>query len=170
MPEQAGTERLLSGTPRAGRLRHLLRVSPKHPVSDVAFSPDGLLLLTTGSPKLNVATWDVRTGKLLHLLVGHTGTVRSGAFSSDGRWIATAGPTVVGLWQRNGEEPYFYLRSTAKQPDPKKHLTAVSFSPNGRLVLSSSEDGSVRLYRCEVCGDLNALLALAAARLRGLRS
>jgi WD40 repeat protein len=112
--------------------------------------------------------WDARTGKLLHLLVGHFGPVRTGAFSSDGRWIATAGPTVVGLWQRNGEEPYFYLR-IATQPDPTKHLTAVSFSPNGRFVLSSSEDGSIRLYRCELCGNLNALMALAAARLRGLR-
>jgi WD40 repeat protein len=163
----------LDGTARIweaarGRLRHLLRVSPKHPVSDVAFSPDGLLLLTTGSPPRNVATWDARTGKLLHLLVGHFGPVRTGAFSSDGRWIATAGPTVVGLWQRNGEEPYFYLR-IATQPDPTKHLTAVSFSPNGRFVLSSSEDGSIRLYRCELCGNLNALMALAAARLRGLR-
>jgi WD40 repeat protein len=152
-----------------GRLRHLLRVSPEHPVTDVTFSPDGLLLLTTGAPPRNVATWDVPTGKLLHLLIGHTGTVRAGAFSPDGRWIATAGPTVVGLWQRNGEEPYFYLRSNATQPDPTKHLTAVSFSRNGRFVLSSSEDGSIRLYRCELCGNLNALMALAAARLRGLR-
>jgi WD40 repeat protein len=153
-----------------GRLRYLLRISPpKHPVSDVTFSPDGLLLLTTGALPRNVATWDVRTGKLLHLLVGHTGTVRSGAFSPDGRWIVTAGPTVAGLWQRDGEEPYFYLRSNATHPDSEKLLNAVSFSPNGRLVLSSSEDGSVRLYRCDVCGDLNVLLALAMARLRGLR-
>ena len=104
-----------------GRLRYTLMVSRKDPVSDVAFSPDGLLLLTTGSPPRNVATWDVRTGKLLHLLVGHFGPVRAGAFSSDGRWIATAGPTTVGLWQRNGEKPYFYLRSD----DPNRTPTCI---------------------------------------------
>ena len=48
-----------------------------------------------------------------HLLVGHTGP--SGRrFSPDGRWIVTAGATAVGLWQREGDQPYFYLRSPAR--------------------------------------------------------
>jgi WD40 repeat protein len=151
---------------RSGRRTGVFRVS-KQPLRDVVFSPDGRLLLTTGFPPRSVTTWDVRTGKLLHALVGHTGRVVAGVFSPNGRWIATAGPTTVGLWQRNGDRPYFYLRSNETRPD--EHLTAVSFSPNGRLVLSSSEDGSVRLYKCEVCGGLPALLKLATARLLALR-
>ena len=50
-----------------------------------------------------------------------------------------------------------------------KLLTSASFSPDGRLVLASGKDGKVRLYRCEVCGGLPALLDLARARLRELR-
>ena len=50
-----------------------------------------------------------------------------------------------------------------------KLLTSASFSPDGRFVLASGDDGAVRLYRCEVCGDLPALLELARARLRELR-
>jgi WD40 repeat protein len=134
----------------------------KLPLTDVAFSRDGRLLLATGQ---NVETWDVLTRKLLNTLVGHTGGVSAGAFSHDGRWIVTAGPTTVGLWQRGSDRPYFYLRSPVTKG---KHLTAASFSPDGQLVLSSSEDGSVRLYRCQVCGDLDALLRLASARLRDL--
>ena len=52
---------------------------------------------------------------------------------------------------------------------PGKLLTSSSFSPDGRLVLASGKDGAVRLYRCEICGDLPALLELAKARLRELR-
>ncbi len=147
----------------SGKPRGVWRVS-KTPLTDVAFSPDGRLLLATG---LAVQTWDVGTGTRFRTLVGHTGPVSGGAFSPDGRWIVTAGPSSVGLWQRNSGRPYFYLRSSDTRPKHKRFSTA-SFSPDGRLVLSSREDGSVGLYRCEVCGDLRALLRLAKARLAEL--
>ena len=148
----------------SGRRVHVLRVS-FHRLTDVVFSPDGRLLLVTGSPLRNVTTWDTRSGRL-HLLVGHTGPVFGGAFSPDGRWIVTAGGTAVALWRRNAEQPTFYLRS--KVTVAGKHFTTASFSPDGQFVLSSSEDGSVGLYRCKVCGHLDALLRLAKVRLREL--
>jgi WD40 repeat protein len=142
-----------------GRVRHILHAS-KLPLTDVVFSPDGRLLLTTSYLlKDNAATWDVRTGTRRHVLVGHFGPVSGGAFSPDGRWLVTSGPVTAGLWQRNGNRPYFYLRGDTSA------LTSVSFSPDGRLVLSSSSDGSVRLYRCEVCGNVDALVRLATRRL-----
>jgi len=147
----------------SGRPRGVWRVS-KHPLTDVVFSPDGRLLLATGPV---VQTRDVGSGRLFRTLVGHTGPVSSGAFSPDGRWIVTAGPSSVGLWQRNGDRPYSYLKSGGSMPKDKRFTTA-SFSPDGRFVLSSREDGSVGLYRCEVCGDLRALLRLAKARLAEL--
>ena len=47
-------------------------------------------------------------------------------------------------------------------------VRTLRFSPDGQFVLSSREDGSVGLYRCEVCGDLRALLRLANTRLHKL--
>jgi WD40 repeat protein len=144
-------------------LRGVWQVS-RAPLKDVVFSPHGRLLLATGPV---VQTLDVRTGAPFRTLVGHTGPVSEGAFSPDGRWIVTAGPSSAGLWQRIGDRPYFYLKSAEAQPaGVHKRLTSVSFSPDGRLVLSTGVDGSVRLYRCEVCGNLHALLKLAEARLR----
>jgi WD40 repeat protein len=141
----------------SGALRHVLRVSKK-PLTDVVFSPDGALLIATG--KQSVAQiWEVRTGTLRHVLIGHFGPVSAGAFSPDGRWILTAGPSNAGLWQRDSDQPYFFLRGDTGP------LTSVSFSPDGHLVLSSSLDGTVRLYRCQVCGNLNALRRLATRRL-----
>ena len=141
-----------------GARRRALRVS-KVPLTDVVFSPDGRVLLTTGFAPRNVVTWDTRTGRLLNVLVGHSGTVSDGAFSPDGKWIVTAGAISAVLWLRDADKPDLYLRGDTSL------LTSVSFSPDGRLVLSSSTDDSVRLYRCEVCGNLRALVRLATHRL-----
>jgi WD40 repeat protein len=159
-----GTARLWST--ETGHPVHVLRAS-KLPLTDVAFSPDGSLLLTTGlGLRGNVETWDVRTGKRAHTLVGQFGTVSAGAFNPDGRWIVTAGPSSAALWRTGADHPYLYLRGGQT---PLQRLTAVSFSPDGRLVLSASQDGSVRLYRCEVCGSLKELISLAERRLAAAR-
>jgi WD40 repeat protein len=100
--------------------------------------------------------------------VGHSGPARQGAFSPDGQWIATTGPITVGLWQRDADRPFFFLRRAGAVPKGML-LTSASFSPDGRFVVASGEDGAVRLYRCEICGHRPALLALAKARLRELR-
>jgi WD40 repeat protein len=157
-----GAARIWQAT--GGKPKRLFKVSKT--LTDIAFSPDGRLLLATGP---NVQTWNVRTGALMNALVGCTGPASGGAFSRDGRWIATACPRTVVLYQRNGDHPYFYLRLAGTVPQGKL-LTSTSFSPDGRLVLASGQDGiGVRLYRCEVCGDLPALLALARARLHELQ-
>ena len=158
-----GTARIWDAV--GGKARGVYKVSPKVPLRDVVFSPDGRLLLATG---LKVQTWDVRTGIRAHTLVGHTGPASRGAFSPDGRWIATTGATAVILWQRDADQPFFYLRRAGTVPKGKL-LTSSSFSPDGRFVLASGEDGAVRLYRCDICGDLPALLKQARARLRELR-
>ncbi len=162
---QDGTARLWDA--KSGAVHYVLRAS-KLRLADVVFSPDGRLLLTTGfGIKDNVQTWDVRTGAHVDSLVGQFGSVPAGAFSPDGRWLVTAGPITAALWQRGADRPpYFYLRGDT-EPGP---LTSVSFSPDGKLVLSSSEDGSVRLYRCEICGNLKALVRLATRRLAQVRA
>ena len=161
-PGRTGRARIWDAV--GGKPRGVYRVSKK-PLTDVVFSPDGRLLLATG---LNVQTWDVRTGARAHALVGHTGTVSRGAFSPDGRWIATTGATTVGLWLRDADQPFFYLRRAGTVPKGKL-LTSSSFSPDGRFVLASGMDRAVRLYRCKICGDLPALVELAKARLRELQ-
>ena len=79
----------------------------------------------------------------LHFLWGHSGAVRSVAFSPDGSLLASGGEdnTVV-LWDT--------ARHVRAGPPLKGHrgiVRGVAFSPDGKLVASCAEDGTVMLWR-----------------------
>jgi WD40 repeat protein len=155
--ETRGTARIWDVA--SGRVLHVLRGHrPKSTVTDVDFSSDGKLVLTTSSDR-DGRIWSVGSGKPLVVLRGQFGVLTAGAFSPDGRWAATADGLSAVLWPAATGQVLFYLHGHTAQ------LTAVSFSPDGRQVLTASVDGSVRVYDCQVCGDLESLAELADARL-----
>ncbi len=71
----------------------------------------------------------------------------------------TAGPTTAGLWNAGSGQLVFFL-----QGDSKK-LTSATFDPSSGRIVTASTDGTVRTYRCDVCGGLDSLVALAKSRL-----
>ncbi len=144
-------------TVESGRLYHVLRGHHAE-LTDVVFSSDGSQVATT-SLDSDGRLWNVATGKSLRTLRGHAGTVAAIGFSPDGRWVATGGPISVGLWPAETGRLLFYLRG------PTKLVTSVSFDRDGRRILSGGRDGTVRIYTCDVCGDLSSLDELARSRL-----
>ena len=125
-------------------------------VAGLAFSPDGRTLAST-SRDTDVRTWNVETGRSLRRLVGHFAIVSDAAFSADGRWIVSAGPGTAGLWG-DGSGPGL-LRGHSDR------VMSASFAPDGITVVTASRDGTVRLYRCDVCRGVDDLVALARRRL-----
>jgi WD40 repeat protein len=149
----------------AGTTRQLHAFTgPGGPVS-LAFSPDGNLLAAGGefparfplntsllgagsdsaapakSPAPDAAVvWDLKTGKVLHSIQGPGVTGLS--FSPDGTVLALArryGNGIL-LWSIMEGRDLAVLRGG-------KNLESIAYSPDGRLIVTGSSDGAIRLWR-----------------------
>ncbi|HEV2782853.1 MAG TPA: hypothetical protein VGX25_25970 [Actinophytocola sp.] len=64
----------------------------------------------------------------------------------------------VRIWRTTGAgEPIVYLGYQAS-------VESVAFAPHGHRLLTTHDDGTVRIQQCEVCSTLDDVLALAANR------
>jgi WD40 repeat protein/serine/threonine protein kinase len=107
----------------------------------MTLSPDGSRL-AIGGPKAdgNVRVYDMKTGKLLHTLMGDIRVI-SMAFSPDGRRLASAGSDcTVRLWDTTTGHEVLSLRGHDAM------VGRVLFSPDGQRLASASADGTVRVW------------------------
>lgn len=129
-------------------------------ITAVAFSPDGRFLLS-GADALGalsnagavgqVKLWAISTGRAVRTFNGHSGGVRTVAFSPDGRLALSGGDDKrVKLWDlAAGQE----VRSFLQHSGPIK---AVAFSPDGRLALSGSADKTMKLWEVATGKELRS--------------
>ena len=153
---------------RDGRLLGRL-VGHEAALTSIAFSPSGRRIVTA-SLDADARVWNAATFKPRRLLRGHAAVVSEAAFSPDERWIATAGPTTIGVWETvtgrriDAGVPVLYVRGHGPR------VRSVAFASDSRRIASTSDDGTVRSYVCEVCGATDELIRAARQRLDQLGS
>jgi len=128
-----------TGNPIGPAMRH------QGAVLAVAFSPDGRFILT-GSEDRFARLWDAATSRLAGELLPHQTTVYSVAFSPDGKTFLTGCADLTG---RAGGRVQIWDSASRKalgEPMPHDGVSAVAFSPNGRLILAGPEGNQARFF------------------------
>jgi WD40 repeat protein len=126
-------------------------------VTSVAFSPDGRRVLSGSRGSFEgeddtLKLWDAASGALLRTMAGSRNQADSVAFSPDGRLVLAGG--LKQFWRPFRNDAIATLElwdatTGALLRTFKGHsrgITAVAFSPNGRQVLSGSNDKTLRLW------------------------
>jgi WD40 repeat protein len=124
----------------------------------LAFSPDGHLLAFTSEVDPTVGIWDWRRkGSALTIVRGLSDTARFVSLSADGQHVATVDDRgVARIWD--------WRALAAPAIDvPVDRGGELAFAPDGRHLAVSTGTG-VRLWRCDGCGPITAVAALARAR------
>ena len=115
----------------------------REPVWDVAFSPDGQIIVSASQDQ-TLKLWKVDDGTWLLNLRGHSDQVTAVDFRSDGTVDGTfivsgSEDNSVRIWKPNNS----LLRKLFGHKAPIK---AVAFSPDGRLIASGSKDKTVKIW------------------------
>ncbi|GEM_PF-3100722 len=139
-PEEAGLI-LVRRLETRELLQALVETSGK--VSSVAVSPDGKVL-ASGCQDGSVKLWDLKTGQVQRILLGHALAVNCVTISADGKVVASgSGDKTVKLWNLQTGE---LLQTLA---DHAERVSAVALSPDGKTLVSGSQDETVKICRWE---------------------
>jgi eukaryotic-like serine/threonine-protein kinase len=114
-------------------------------VTAVAYTSTGRYI-ATGSADATLRIWDAHSGQSLAVLNQPGGFVQRLAFSGDGRFLAAVSGKRIHLWnaaelERTGTANSFWTLDGHTQA-----VNDLAFSPDGRRLVSVSNDHSVKLW------------------------
>jgi WD40 repeat protein/tRNA A-37 threonylcarbamoyl transferase component Bud32 len=134
-----GSSPATAALPNANEFRKSYRIHEKE-TYDLCFSPDGLAAATASGDQ-TVRLWEAATGKVIHTLTGHKGSVLSTAFSPDGQRLASGGEDkAIRIWDISSGRELQTLRGH------KGAVTCVRFSPDGLMLASCGWLHTIRLW------------------------
>ncbi len=121
------------------------------PVNSLMFSHDGRRLLTASDDR-TARIWDASNGASLLVYRGHTGPVRRATFTADGARVVSAGPGNGNVTSRDWNGDPVHIWDAGSGTDTlllsghTDYIHDAMLSPNGKWVVSASEDRSAAVW------------------------
>ena len=112
----------------------IVQTGHPHPVTALAFSPDGTLLASRGQHVAKI--WDLRTGKELRAFVAK-GEAKSVAISPDSQYFTT-----TSYDDKNSSIRLWNIK-TGKLVETLSGGSLVKFNPNGRILAIAENGGRI---------------------------
>jgi WD40 repeat protein len=132
-------------------------------LTSAMFSPDGKMVVTVSNAKI-VRIWEVATGKELHKFeVPTINYIQSAVFSHDGKTVITLSDNIIRFWKCNTLPPVIYDAATDYVPEYIKlkghtdNVNSAEFSPDGKTVVTASDDKTARIWDAVTGKELKKL-------------
>ena len=153
---------------KTGKYRAFERSSlsgQEYDIYSLVFSPDSKSLVAgtnfSRTSNRTLRVWDVQTGKELMVFGDQEFVIGDLSFSPDGKYLALASG-------RDWDSENFEVRILDFAEKTVKHslkghsgvVTSVSYSPDGRRIVTTSEDGTVRIWNADTGTELFRLGSL----------
>ena len=129
----------------------------KGTVLSVAISLDGKTLASGSGAFFSlfvgkdntVRIWNIANGEVIYTLTGHSGHVRSVAFSPDGQTLASGSEdNTINLWDVTTGKKVYTLKGHLND------VSSVAFSPDGQTLASGSKDSTIKLWDVDTGQEL----------------
>ena len=108
------------------------------PVTAYVFSPDGKFFVS-GDEDGTIILWDVETGTQRKRLTGPAKSIRTLAFSADGKILASASENEIRLWDAHTRDLIGIL-------DTGLNVGPLAFSPDGKRLACGTGDGRIQVW------------------------
>ncbi len=124
----------------------------------IAITPDAQMLVSGGNDKV-ITVRNLGTGRILRTFTGHPGSIYTLCLSRDGRTLVSGGrDTTLKVWNLHTVSNYTSISPMSRAigdglrctlTGHSESINTVAISPDGQLLVSGSEDNTIKLWDLE---------------------